>query len=504
MKRAALWIGVVTLSAFLAGIFAARFSQNVEEINAERHKPAPRKVPENWREVRLSPGHSQHILNEPVECNECHDPAIKTFDSPDTGVCTQCHSEQASLAHVDLDGMPMDCYTCHIFGLEPDVFGRWHCTRCHGPFETIEGIQGLSMHASVPCESCHNPHKPAEETVRECDECHKTMKVQHGRPRLSGSCADCHGGHKLASEAASCMGCHETKEPTVPASATFADGHDSCANCHEAHTFSASSALECTSCHEAKQVLAQNKAQEHRDCSSCHEPHAVQAAGDRTCKGCHDDVPTTHHAKNEGDCLGCHDPHPKRRAPIAARCSDCHDEARSEKAFHAGKIPCTACHQPHRFDLSTLSDRALCGRCHTLQVRLTRRNLGHASCEACHEGTTHEPSGVVACGTCHEEKLSRIPKGHRDCTTCHEPHGGTVSAQTKCSGCHKVAELPGLHRISGVPQGEGHTECKSCHGIHEARVRADRANCMTCHEDVANHEPDAKRCTGCHTFISGR
>jgi hypothetical protein len=27
---------------------------------------------------------------------------------------------------------------------------------------------------------------------------------------------------------------------------------------------------------------------------------------------------------------------------------------------------------------------------------------------------------------------------------------------------------------------------------------------MTCHEDVADHQPDAKRCTGCHTFISGR
>jgi len=27
---------------------------------------------------------------------------------------------------------------------------------------------------------------------------------------------------------------------------------------------------------------------------------------------------------------------------------------------------------------------------------------------------------------------------------------------------------------------------------------------MTCHEDIADHEPDAKRCTGCHTFISGR
>jgi hypothetical protein len=96
------------------------------------------------------------------------------------------------------------------------------------------------------------------------------------------------------------------------------------------------------------------------------------------------------------------------------------------------------------------------------------------------------------------------PKGHRDCATCHEPHGGTVSAQTKCSGCHKAAELPGLHRIPNALQSVGHTECTACHDIHEAKVRADRATCMTCHEDIANHEPDAKRCTGCHTFIRAR
>jgi hypothetical protein len=77
-----------------------------------------------------------------------------------------------------------------------------------------------------------------------------------------------------------------------------------------------------------------------------------------------------------------------------------------------------------------------------------------------------------------------------------------VSAQTRCSGCHKVAELPGLHRIPAQLQSEGHAECKTCHDIHEAKVHADRATCMTCHEDVADHEPDAKRCTGCHTFIS--
>ena len=504
MRRAAITIGVFAVLGFVGGFLFATLTKNVVPTMKDQRAAGPtRTVPENWPQVRLSPGHSQHVINERLECNECHDPADETFKAPDTGVCTQCHEDQASLAHVDLDGMPMDCYTCHIYGSEPEVFGRWHCTRCHGPFQS-EGIEGLAMHASVPCESCHNPHKPSEETIRECDECHKKMNVQHGRSSLSGSCADCHGGHKVASDAASCMECHGTEEPKVSASATFGDGHDSCATCHEAHAFSASSALRCTSCHKGTQVLAQNRAREHRDCSSCHKPHAVRAAGDQTCKGCHDDVPTTHHAQGEGDCLGCHDPHPKRRAQVAAQCSQCHDEARSERAFHAGKIPCTACHQPHRFDLSRLTDRALCGRCHVLQIRLTRRNLGHSSCEACHEGTTHEPAGVVACGSCHDDQLTKSPKGHRECATCHEPHGGTVSAQSKCSSCHKVAELPGLHRIPAQPQSEGHTECKTCHNIHEAKVHADRAACMTCHEDVADHQPDAKRCTGCHTFISGR
>lgn len=504
MKRAAIIIGVLGALGFVSGFLVAKLMSNVVPTMKEQRAAGPtRTVPKNWPEVRLSPGHSQHVINERVECNECHDPAEESFDSPDTGVCTQCHEEQASLAHVDLEGMPMDCYTCHVFGSEPEVFGRWHCTRCHGPFQS-EGIEGLAMHASVPCESCHSPHKPSEETIRECDECHEDMNVQHGRSRLSGTCADCHGGHKLASDAASCMECHRTEKPKVPTSATFGEGHDSCATCHEAHAFSAAAALRCTSCHDSTTVLAQNKAKEHRDCASCHEPHAVRGAGDRTCKGCHDDVPSTHHARNVGDCIGCHDPHPKRRARVATRCSECHEEARSETSFHAGKIPCTGCHQPHRFDLSTLGDRAMCGRCHTLQIRLTRRNLGHSTCETCHEGTTHELAGTVACGSCHDEQISRSPKGHQDCASCHEPHGGTVSAKTSCGACHEVAKLPGLHRIAGAPGGDGHSECSACHDIHESKVRADRATCMSCHEGIANHEPDAKRCTGCHTFIRSR
>ena len=194
MRRAAITIGVFAVLGFVGGFLFATLTKNVVPTMKDQRAAGPtRTVPENWPQVRLSPGHSQHVINERLECNECHDPADETFKTPDTGVCTQCHEDQASLAHVDLDGMPMDCYTCHIYGSEPEVFGRWHCTRCHGPFQS-EGLPGLAMHASVPCESCHNPHKPSEETIRECDECHKKMNVQHGRSSLSGSCGTAMGG----------------------------------------------------------------------------------------------------------------------------------------------------------------------------------------------------------------------------------------------------------------------------------------------------------------------
>lgn len=501
MKRAVLWIAVVTAAAFVAGILVARIPHTVKEIKEGRNQPAPRHVPDTWPQVRLSPGHSQHVFNEEVKCDDCHDPTIDTFEAPDTGVCTQCHEKQASLAHVNLDGTPMDCYTCHIFGSEPEVFGRWHCTRCHGPFENVAGLEGLSMHNTVPCETCHNPHKPTAETVRECDECHEDMNLRHGRPTVSGSCVDCHGGHRLASDAASCMDCHATKSPVIPATATFGGGHESCASCHMPHTFSASTALRCNACHQGKQVLAQSSARPHRDCNSCHSPHDVLGAGDHTCKSCHEDIASTHSAQSGKQCIGCHEPHPKRVAQVALQCSQCHEEASSERAFHAGNTPCTGCHQPHRFDLSSIPDRALCRRCHVSQVRLTSRNLGHSSCTGCHQGTVHELAGVLTCGSCHEEKLRRSPSGHRECATCHEPHSGTP--QKTCTNCHKVMLLPGLHRLANVPVGEGHTQCVACHDIHELKVHATRADCMRCHEDVGNHQPDAKVCTGCHTFISG-
>lgn len=503
MKRAALVIIIFAALGFAGGFVVSKLTKTVVPTIKEQRAAQPtRTVPASWRLDKYSVGHSQHVVNRALQCDDCHDPTQEGFSNVDVGMCTSCHLEQTSHPHVDHEGEVTECTECHTFKYETDIAGPWDCGRCHGPFDTPTHV-GLARHTTLPCASCHHPHEPIEETIRECDDCHKKVEVRHGDPKLSGSCIDCHGGHKLAAEATSCLECHGNREPIVPASATFGGGHEDCASCHQPHSFSAAGATRCGSCHRQTQVFAQGTARAHRDCSSCHEPHAVRAAGDSTCRSCHESVASTHPVKDGSTCTSCHEPHPKRASQIALQCSQCHEEARSERDFHAGGIPCAGCHEPHRFDLSDLGERALCRRCHVSQVRLTGVNMGHASCSGCHLGTTHEPAGLAACANCHEEKLRSSPKGHRECASCHEPHGGSVAATTSCTGCHKAALLPGLHRLPEVPIGEGHTECGVCHGVHEAKVRADRATCMTCHEDIANHQPDAKVCTGCHTFISG-
>jgi hypothetical protein len=504
MKRAAPVVLALAAVGFAAGFLYARLAHEVIPTIQERREAGPtRVVPAEWRVDRFSPGHSQHVINLALDCNACHDPAKEDFGGVDFGVCTACHLEQAAYPHIGEEGEITSCFDCHVFKFASGVASAWDCQRCHGPFNTPTHA-GLAMHATMDCGNCHDPHLPTVQTVAECATCHSGIELRHGRPELSGTCADCHGGHKLASEATACMECHQAAPAQVPSTAVFSGGHTACVDCHEPHAFSASTALGCDSCHKRQPVLAQRKVKAHRDCGSCHEPHAVRAAGDRTCMGCHREVASTHPVGKQGECVACHDPHPARVTQIALQCSACHEEAGSERAFHAPKTACTDCHEPHRFDLSAIPERTLCAECHARQIRLTEPLPGHASCESCHTGTAHVLEGPVACASCHQSIAASSPKGHRECASCHEPHGGHVAAATACTSCHDASKLPGLHRIPEDPKSTGHADCSTCHHVHRAEVRADRASCMECHTDIANHQPDADVCTGCHTFIGGR
>lgn len=502
MRRVAIVSLLLAVFGIGGWVLWREFRSNVETIVATRREPAPREVAQTWPFDRFSPGHSEHVLNRGLECNDCHDPDRADFGGVDMGVCTGCHEPQAAIAHMGGEDDPTTCFDCHAFKADGVADGPWDCVRCHGPFDA-QTHEGLAMHDSVACATCHHPHEPIQTTVATCTECHTGIRLRHGNTEVSGTCTDCHGGHQLAIDAKACMSCHADHSPTVPSTATFDGGHASCASCHQAHSFSKSTAAACATCHEDTTVLAARSVPEHRDCGACHDAHAVRRADDRTCTNCHAGVRSSHPDTDGKACIACHDPHPKRMEQLALRCSHCHEEASTEHAYHAGRAACTDCHAPHGFDLSSVVEVDLCVRCHSAEVRLTRHVAGHQPCTSCHQGNAHHIGDTLECEGCHTPIVASSPAGHQDCTSCHDPHRARIASAQDCTSCHALSDLPGLHRLPVSDDNLGHSECTACHDVHALRARADRETCMACHEGIASHEPDAKRCTGCHTFIRG-
>ena len=68
MKRAAIVIGIFVAIGFVGGFLYARFATDVIPTMKEQREAGPtRTVPDSWPQVRLSPGHSQHIVNERIQ-----------------------------------------------------------------------------------------------------------------------------------------------------------------------------------------------------------------------------------------------------------------------------------------------------------------------------------------------------------------------------------------------------------------------------------------------------
>ena len=119
MKRVAVLIGVFLALGFAAGFLVARLTTEVVPTMKEQRGHGPtREVPADWRFDKFSPGHSQHVVNRALQCNDCHDPRREGFDEVDIGVCTACHIEQTSHPHLDEKGEITECFTCHAFKYE--------------------------------------------------------------------------------------------------------------------------------------------------------------------------------------------------------------------------------------------------------------------------------------------------------------------------------------------------------------------------------------------------
>lgn len=507
--------------------------------------PPALSVPETYRQAKQAEGHVRHVgaakdaTGEPIRCRDCHDVDTDGFDKPQDVTCKNCHEDREHVGHPLVDRASkavttsaQACLACHAFAGPPPASiawslsaeeldhpqgswpfdsqvlrapaAEWTCLECHD--EPQGDAVAVKVHEGA-CFVCHDPHRePLTEPAR-CTLCHD-IGLAHGArgATLAETCMKCHAPHHKSSDASvECARCHSDHrgDSKVTANAITSD-HPSCGTCHEAHTFTKRDVVDCASCHDALPVLAQKK-HAHPSCSSCHDPHEP-AKGPVACQGaCHQKLSAQHppdeaHAASAQACTTCHPPHASYPQGVnARRCDECHEPAKfaHAKGEDGNPIACASCHGKHRFQLGT-HDRRPCKECHAdeLAASMVPTKRGHRECEACHAGLPHTPAAEKKpCLTCHEEHTPAHPSHAKEaCTACHEAHAGKI--EKACSSCHDAQKLLGLHRVTE------HMDCKDCHAPH-GKQPDPRAACLSCHKDMAAHEPNAKRCNSCHLFVEG-
>jgi hypothetical protein len=539
-------LAVCALGAAAAGV---HFMLNAREANAP---PTPQAyVSSSWEVVRESPGHRQHVGKLQLSCTTCHGATDGGLDRPGAETCARCHQKQAEIRHalgaqaagqaVHADasdvhaGALSACTNCHGFASGP-AQKPTDCIRCHSqPQGTLHAV---ATHATAPCTECHDVHENAI-APKPCTDCH-TLSVKHGHRSadVATQCQVCHEVHASAHFAGEhCISCHAAGGARpVPHSATFAGGH-TCASCHQPHAFDRAQTKACRECHSDVHPLAGHEKQ---GCTGCHAPHAVREKieGGAVCVTCHKDIKLAHAGKQASDlgaCLGCHVPHPDKPSPKPQACVSCHENiGGAAHSAHAKQLGCTDCHAPHAFHLDM--NQTLCTQCHTAQVSALAKRKEHKDCTSCHQGLPHAlDAAPLACGYCHQKVQSKVHQGHAECKNCHEPHQASVQLAS-CADCHKKevalhprghekcvdchdqhagGEKPGVSdcslchaqkKLSGLHREPKHLEkgCLQCHAAHGAEPPGDRKACLSCHEDRVNHQPEATRCDGCHTFIGAR
>ncbi len=481
------------------------------------HAPHPGKgvyIPAVWSDVRKVAGHDVHVVENQVACHDCHAISETQIGPVEPERCASCHADEARLTHAPEQAAARlgaasnsDCSLCHRFtdarplsALEADPSGAalaphphqpGDCAHCH--LRAQDDTPAVQVHASEKCLSCHQPHEEETPQSGPCSQCHGEITPSHALEGKSPNqvCTTCHQKqHAPASDALdTCVPCHATQEPVVPATALFAGGHMECVGCHRPHEFAKKKAAPCRSCHEHVVTLSQARVPAHQQCTSCHSPHDVKGSPDQACARCHTTQQPDHPKQGlAGSCVGCHDPHPAfgHAQARAGDCSSCHQGAAKDAAFHGG-VDCKRCHAPHDF-VRPSSDHRACEGCHAAQLASASHRAGHQACEGCHVGLPHHPQlPMVGCQTCHAAERAQVSQGHAQCIGCHEPHGGAQAAA--CGSCHK-------QELATAPA--GHQTCRSCHEAHSGSAAA--APCAKCHaaEAKTRHGQLSASCQDCH------
>jgi nitrate/TMAO reductase-like tetraheme cytochrome c subunit len=453
-KRSKPWAEIDDASCLRGGCHETRLLNGKVKFKGvtfdhEPHLTQPRRD----RQLRCTSCHAQivqgaHISVTEATCFLCHLKPDSMGERTELARCTHCHTPPTGPAaadsafdHTSVLDQKVDCLNCHsraVVGngyVAPD-----RCSFCHAE---VEHLQRFSDRDFV-----HQKH--VTERKVECEQCHAPIRhgkeVKLSQARLAAQeCAKCHGGaddaiekvwfgtlpgipetpSRMAQIGQTCSSCHI--EPVHP------DGHlpsaPSCEPCHppeynrlpklwKTSLLSALDELERSvkTLPPAERDTLLNAIRIYRKGHPHHNPDLLGAIEKRA------GVKVT----DEGRCVTCH-PAARELTPLhngrpfphgthlkqGLDCQSCHEtETGKHGTLKLAEAECNACHHKQ-----AVTNTTLCVKCHSLQrdVYTGAANLTGQS----------QPSAMseadIKCTECHTVKDKVITrKAAAACVACHE------------------------------------------------------------------------------------
>jgi hypothetical protein len=430
--------------------------------------------PEEWTQIANSAGHrvhfeSEHKSLEGLKCVECHSSSVHEFAATDK-TCAQsgCH-ENVEIRLGKMGQLTMHCAVCHEFNrpvaqtvksdslpgaLTPKAE---ECLSCHAMRQLVaEQFQGEDPH-NAECGACHNPHE--QRTPREA----------------VNNCAN--------------SGCHTRADTLSPMHVGLsAAALQDCVQCHVAHKFTVRGE-KCLDCHS--NIFNEQAA------PPTARPSEISRAPDRPIRFVHvTRVQTTPSQQTVPQLGGERFSHARHRR---VQCEACHDSRRTHGAITLrSSRDCQSCHHGNQ------QVAANCTSCHERNEFSNRRfavtqrfNISAAQPPQKSRGVTfvHTQHQQIACAQCHRDPLTRSAAA-LECKSCHEDHHKPTES---CMSCHPPVR-------EGVHNRNVHVGCagSGCHSqLPVAGVPRTRPFCLTCHQDMVNHQPRGN-CADCHRLPAPR
>lgn len=175
--------------------------------------------------------------------------------------------------------------------------------------------------------------------------------------------------------------------------------------------------------------------------------------------------------RNWPGCFRCHDGRhvSKTGKVLTTECSVCHTMPQRGPLMPLGAVMPDRKTRWHPMDLAGKHESTLCSNCHSAGYRAP------SDCAECHKIDGTAPMmGTMKCGECHLKPAEARPVAD-------------------CRGCH--ASPAGLHRKGEHPD----LACTECHKPH-GWTATGREACLSCHDDMVDHNKDEGACAGCHPF----